>query len=295
MEHSGIPLRFGGRALEILLFLVERANEIVSKEELLERVWPNVAVEEGALRVHIATLRKVLRDGEGGARYVMTLSGRGYSFVAPVSYSEPSQPALPQRQTSEQPQGLPGRLRRMVGRGQAVHEISARLLDKRFVTVAGPGGIGKTTVAVSVGHQLVEEFAGAVCFVDLGTLSDPSLLPGAVASMMGLPVRSDDPTPGLTNYLRDRRVLLILDGCEHVIGPAAELAERIYSAAPLVHVLVTSRESLRVEGEHVYRLSPLNSPPEGVELSAENSRLPRRAVVRRACSGRGACFRADRP
>jgi len=157
----------------------------------------------------------------------------------------------------------------MVGRADAVYEISDLLMDKRFVTIAGTGGIGKTTVAVSVGHQLLEEFAGAVCFVDLGTLSDPLLVPGAVATMMGLPVRSDDATPGLINYLRDRRMLLILDSCEHVIGAAAALVESVYSAALRVHVLATSRESLRIEGEQVYRLSPLDSPPVGVELPAD--------------------------
>jgi len=269
LERSGVPLHLGGRALEILIVLVERANKVVSKEELLERVWPNVAVDEGSLRVQIAAIRKMLGEGEAGARYVTTLSGRGYCFVAPLSYAGPSQLAHPKHQIPEHPQGLPARLRRMVGRADAVYEISDLLMDKRFVTIAGTGGIGKTTVAVSVGHQLLEEFAGAVCFVDLGTLSDPLLVPGAVATMMGLPVRSDDATPGLINYLRDRRMLLILDSCEHVIGAAAALVESVYSAALRVHVLATSRESLRIEGEQVYRLSPLDSPPVGVELPAD--------------------------
>jgi predicted ATPase/DNA-binding winged helix-turn-helix (wHTH) protein len=271
LERSGVPLHLGARALEILIVLVERANKIVSKEELLERVWPDVVVDEGSVRVSIAALRKTLGEGEAGARYVMTLSGRGYCFVAPLSYSGPSRSTDPKHQTPEHPQGLPARLKRMVGRDETVHEISARLMDKRFVTIAGPGGIGKTTVAVSVGHQVLEEFAGAVCFIDLGTLSDPLLVPGAIASMMGLAVRSDDPMPSLINYLRDRRVLLILDSCEHVIETVAALAESAYSAAPGVHVLATSRESLRVEGEHVYRLPPLDSPPVGIELSAERT------------------------
>ena len=139
---------------------------------------------------------------------------------------------------------------------------------ERFITVAGPGGIGKTTVAVSVGHELLAEFAGAVHFLDLGPLNDPLLVPSSVASTLGLLVQSSDPTPGLIAFLRDKRMLLILDSCEHVIETAAALAERIFEDAPAVHILATSRESLRVEGEHVHRLLPLGSPPDDASLTA---------------------------
>jgi predicted ATPase len=155
-----------------------------------------------------------------------------------------------------------------VGREQIVCEISDQLKTERFVTIAGPGGIGKTTVAVSVGHALLTEFAGAVHFFDLGPLNDPLLVPSAVASTLGLLVQSADPLPGLIGFLRDKRMLLILDSCEHVIDTAAALAERIFEDAPRVHILATSRESLRVEGEHVHRLSPLGSPPDDAGLTA---------------------------
>jgi predicted ATPase len=157
----------------------------------------------------------------------------------------------------------------MVGRHDAVADISAQVLENRFVTIAGPGGLGKTTVAVSVAHRLLEEFGGAICFADLGTLNDPRLVPGAVASLLGLAVRSDDPTPSLINYMRDRRMLLILDSCEHVIETAAALAERVFAAAPHLHILATSRELLRVEGEHVHRLAPLNTPPADIDVSMQ--------------------------
>jgi predicted ATPase/DNA-binding winged helix-turn-helix (wHTH) protein len=268
LERAGTPLHLGARALDVLIILVESAGKVVSKGELLSRVWPDTAVDEGALRFQIVALRKALGDGEAGARYVTTLSGRGYCFVAPISHSGLSTPADTEDQAHEQPHRLPTRLARMVGRGDAVHDIASRLIAERFVTVAGPGGIGKTTVAVSVGYQLLDEFAGGIRFVDLGPINDPLLVSGAVTLTLGLPVRSSDPTGGLISFLRDRRMLLILDSCEHVIETAAALAERIFAAAPQVHVLATSRESLRVEGEHVYRLLPLGSPPDEVELSA---------------------------
>jgi predicted ATPase/DNA-binding winged helix-turn-helix (wHTH) protein len=272
IERAGTPLQLGGRALDILVALVEQAGKVVNKNDLMARVWPDVTVDEGSLRVHVAALRKALGDGEAGARYVKTLTGQGYCFVAPISRSSEPRPAGAERSAPSLPQNLahnlPSRLMRMVGRDQIVREISEQLKTERFVTIAGPGGIGKTTVAVSIGHELLSEFAGAVLFFDLGPLNDPVLVPGAVASTLGLLVQSRDPTPGLIAFLRDKRMLLILDSCEHVIETVAMLAERIFQDAPQVHILATSRESLRVEGEHVHRLPPLGSPPDDAGLTA---------------------------
>ncbi|WP_334396195.1 ATP-binding protein [Bradyrhizobium sp. AZCC 2289] len=113
------------------------------------------------------------------------------------------------------------------------------------------------------------DFDGAVCFFDLGPLNDPLFVPSAVASTLGLLIHSNDPTPDLITFLRDRRMLLILDSCEHVIGSAAALAERILGDAPNVHILTTTRESLRIEGEYVHQLSPLDNSPDDASLTAE--------------------------
>jgi predicted ATPase len=138
------------------------------------------------------------------------------------------------------------------------------------VTIAGPGGIGKTTVAVSVGHALAAEY-DTVCFVDFGPHSDPSLVPSLLATALGLVVQTDNLIPSLIGYLRNKRMLLILDGCEHVIETAAGLAEAIFAQAEDVHILATSREALRIEGEHVYRLAALDCPPMGDTLTAAES------------------------
>jgi predicted ATPase/DNA-binding winged helix-turn-helix (wHTH) protein len=268
IEREGVPLHLGGRALDILIVLVEQAGEVVSKNDLMARVWPGVTVDEGSLRVHVAALRKALGDGESGARYLTTLTGQGYCFVAPISRSSAPRPLETVASKSGQTHNLPTLPTRMVGRDLTVQEISEQLKTERFVTIVGPGGIGKTTVAVSVGYELLTEFAGAVQFLDLGPLNDPLLIPGTVASALGLPVQSADPTRGLIGFLRGKRMLLILDSCEHVIETAAALAERIFEEAPQVHILATSRESLRVEGEHVHRLSPLGSPPDDAGLTA---------------------------
>ena len=227
LTRGAAPVELGARALDILMALLSRPNEVVSKSDLLAQVWPDVTVEEGSLRFHIANLRKALGDGKDGARYITTLAGRGYCFVAPISRSsdrEPLERVAAAAAASFPHANLPGRLIGMVGRDDDVLKLSAQLNATRFVTIVGSGGVGKTTVAVAVGHHLIEAFAGAVLFVDLGMLSDPGLVATAVASMLGLSVQSDDATPSLIAYLRDKRILLILDTCEHLIEAVAALA-----------------------------------------------------------------------
>jgi predicted ATPase len=187
--------------------------------------------------------------------------------VAPISRSSDPGNVHSAAAASFPHANLPSRLIRMVGRSADVLMLATQLAAARFVTIVGAGGVGKTTVAVAVGHDLIEAFAGAVLFVDFGTLSDPDLTATAVASMLGLSVQSDDATHGLIAYLRDKRILLIFDTCEHLIETAAALASRIFISAPRVHILATSREALRVEGEHVHKLAPLACPPDDPGLT----------------------------
>jgi predicted ATPase/DNA-binding winged helix-turn-helix (wHTH) protein len=268
LTKNGIPIELGARALDILVALASRPNEAASKKDLLAQVWPDVTVEESSLRFHIASVRKALGDGQQGARYIATLPGRGYCFVAPISRSS-DEGSAPAALVDAFPHGnLPSPLARMVGRADDVLMLSAQLTAARFVTIVGAGGVGKTTVAVAVGHHLAEAFAGAVLFVDLGMLSDPTLVATAVASMLGLSIQSDDPTPSVVAYLRNKRILLILDTCEHLVEAVAALASGIFMGAPQVHILATSREALQVEGEHVYKLDPLACPPDDPGLTA---------------------------
>jgi predicted ATPase/DNA-binding winged helix-turn-helix (wHTH) protein len=268
LTKEGAPVELGSRALDMLIVLISTPNEVVNKKDLMSRVWPDVIVEEGSLRFHMASLRKALGDGKDGARYITTLPGRGYCFVAPVSRPSSPRDVAPVVAANFPHANLPSRLSRMVGRDDDVLKLSAQLNASRFVTIVGAGGVGKTTVAVAVGHHLIEAFAGAVLFVDLGMLGDPDLVTTAVASMLGLSVQSDDATPNLIAYLRNKRILLILDTCEHLVEAVATLAASIIEAAPQVHILATSREALRVESERIYRLDALACPPEDPGLTA---------------------------
>jgi predicted ATPase/DNA-binding winged helix-turn-helix (wHTH) protein len=291
LARAGAPLKLSDRALDILIVLAEYAGQVVSKKNLIARVWPDTTVDEGNLRFHIASLRKVLTDGKSGARYVTTIPGRGYCLVAPVFRSSALRLLTTKPLLAPRSNGLPARLTRMVGRDETVQNISAQLAAKRFVSIIGPGGIGKTTVAVAIGHELLAKYGEDVHFLDLGSITDPLLVPSAVASALGLLVQSNDPALGLIEFLQDKRVLVILDNCEHVIEIAAALAERIFQEAPQVYVLATSREALRVEGEYVHSLKPLDSPLDDTGLTAAQARtFPAVQLFLDRVAASGHCF-----
>ena len=259
-----IPL--GGRAYDILIALLENAGEVVGKAKLIARAWPDVTVEEGSLRVHLSALRKALRDGQFGDKFIANIQGHGYSFIAPVT-------RLPAGRdmgnASSGLSNLPPALGRMVGRDDIVLEIQGLLrTEQRLITILGAGGIGKTTVALSVGHGALADFSGSAFFVDLSTVSDKEHVIGAIASAVGLDSQLVDPKEALLNFLRSRRVLIILDSCEHLIEKTAEIADYIFQNTPDIYILATSREALHVPGERLLRLCPLDCPPEQPGLTA---------------------------
>src|SRR6266481_1153113 len=270
LEKGGVRVRLGSRALDILIALVERPADVVSKKELIASVWPDLVVDEGSLRFHVSALRKALGEGRSGGHYVTNVSGRGYCFVAPISRAAAA-PAPLRNSLAHSPVGLPPGPTGMVGRDETVRFISEELTARRFFTIVGPGEIGKTTLAIAVGHTMLAAFDGAFHYVDFGPLGSPSLVANRVASTVGLPVNFDDPLAALPAFLRDRRMLLVLDSCEHLIETIAPVAERIFREAPEVHILATSREPLQVEGEQVHRLDPLAFPPDDESLTATSA------------------------
>src|SRR5580658_1614556 len=262
------PVRLGSRAFDILAALVERAGEVVGIEELIARVWPATFVDEANLKIQVSALRRALGDGQGDNRYVATVVGRGYNFVAPLRKEEPPQTAPAPKFAPVAPHNLPFAATRMIGRDETAAALATQLARQRLVTVVGPGGIGKTTVALAVAERLIGGYEHGVWMVDLAPLRDPGLVPSAVATVLGVEVRTEDPLAALVAALRDRRVLLLLDTCGYVIDAAAGLAAAVLSGASGVDVLATSREPLGVQGEHVHRLRPLSSPEPSSGLTA---------------------------
>ena len=262
LEKDGAALRIGGRALDILIFLAERPGEVVDKRELMKRVWVDVNVDDGSLRFHITGLRKAL--GDAGAQYVKNVPGRGYCFATHATALETSGA----QGNASRSRRLPPRTSKLFGRTEAIEKISIDISQHRIITIVGPGGIGKTSVAIEVAHRDLSTFDEQVFFVDFGAVTDLKLVPGAIVSALGLTISSEDSIPSLLTFLRDRRTLLIFDCCEHVLDVLAPLVEQITSELPESHILATSREALRIESERIFRLLPLNCPPQSASFKA---------------------------
>jgi len=261
-----VPL--GARAMDLLIVLVEQANQVVGRRTLIERVWPKRGAEQVSLRVHISALRKALDQSDPGRRYIANVPGRGYSFTVPVtSLSSPTSADIKPSSGSR----LPARLMRMLGRKDALVAIQTKLAEQKFVTIVGPGGIGKTTLAVAVAHEMSATFKGQVHFVDLGALGGASLVAPAVATSLGVSVQTNNVVPALIDRLQERPTLIILDCCEHLVDGASAVAEELIRRVPTLHLLATSREAMRVEGEHVYELCALACPPDDRSLSAHDA------------------------
>lgn len=254
------PVALGSRALDILTILADRAGQRVSKKELFARVWPGTFATEGSLRVHVAGLRRALGDGQDGRRFIVTTPGQGYCFVAPIS--RPGGRAPNARHEAPEPasDNLPRLLAKMVGRDGAIESLLAELPHRRLISIVGPGGVGKTTLALAAAGALRPSFRDGVRFVDLAPVADPALVPSVLAGVLGLRVNSDDIIPNLLGVLRGKQMLLLLDNCERMVDAAAILADKVSKSAPSVHILATTREALRVDGEYVRRLPPLDAP-----------------------------------
>ncbi|WP_267212136.1 ATP-binding protein [Chelatococcus asaccharovorans] len=274
--RDGEPVRVGSRALDLLIALVDRAGDVVGKHELLDVVWKGVVVDEAAVRVHLASLRRALGDGRDGARYIVNIPGRGYSFVAPIARDEPkAHPPQAEPPVARSIGPVPAPSRAPIGRDHVIGSLSELLLTRRFVSVVGAGGIGKTTVAAAIAQRLRSEFGDDnVVFVDFGAVSEPELVLGAITSAVGCAVGGADPFAELLTFLAEKRMLIVFDSCEHLVDQTSQLAGKLYQRAPSVHMLITSRESLRVEGETVHLLSPLAYPADEKPTAAEALAMP---------------------
>ena len=267
--QGGQPRALGARAFDLLLVLLEHPERVVSKDELLSRAWPGLVVEENNLTVQISALRKVL-----GASAISTVPGRGYQFSAPVQAG-----ALPPRDAGPvvRPAAgsrLPAERSSFIGREDESEALAGLLRAHRLVTLTGPGGVGKTRLALHAGRRCDDVAPDGACFADLSALRDADDLPRAVADAFGVdlgdaPVAGTAGTPEdrLTDALAARRAVLVLDNCEHLLDAAARLADRVLARCAGIVVLATSREALGLDGEQVVPVPPLPLP--GGEDDAE--------------------------
>ena len=268
----GRPVHLGPRAVAVLTTLVARAGSYVPKRQILEFAWPEVVVEEGNLAVQIAAIRRVLAE-EGGERWIETLPRRGYRFVGPVTEAQQDG-----KTSSRDPHtNLAESSSSFIGRERELAELKRVLPHERLVTIVGVGGIGKTRLALQLAAEVVGAYPDCACFAELGPILDPALVPATVAHALGIQQRAGRPAiDSLCAGLQRRKLLLLLDNCEHLLDASAKLAGAVLAAAPGVTVMATSREPLGVAGEQTYRLNSLSLPDGG---SASSGALRRSEAV----------------
>jgi predicted ATPase/DNA-binding winged helix-turn-helix (wHTH) protein len=266
---DGLPIELGSRAFDILMVLIEGRGALVTKDEILRRVWPGTIVEENNLQVQISALRKVLGEDRN---LIRTISGRGYRFTGAIRFiaeeQSPPEPDIGASAGGTRPAvrtNLPEHVSELIGRDAELDEVYDLVAQHRLVTVTGAGGIGKTRLGFQLAWRLLPKFPDGVWLAELASLSDARLVPFTVASALGIEIVETQPLRDrLAVALGAKRLLLVLDNCEHVIDQAARVGEELLHGAPGVRVLATSREPLGADGECIYQLAPLEVPPEEV-------------------------------
>jgi len=260
------PVELGGRGFDLLMALIETRGEVVSKQTLMERVWPGRIVDENNLLIQMSVLRRALA---ADSHLIRTIARQGYQFTGEIRtiLDEPDVRAvaeLPEQvpPLSRPSTNLPESVSELIGRGAELEKILDLSASRRLVTLTGAGGIGKTRLGFEVARELLPKFADGVWVAELAPLSDPDLVPVTVASVLRVKLTSRMASPeSIAAALGSKQILLVLDNCEHVLDAAAQMAEALLRANPAARVIATSREPLRAEGEWVYRVPPLAVPP----------------------------------
>ncbi len=249
LSHDGRSVPIGNRAITILSALAQKRGVPLDKRELMQVGWPGLFVDEGNLRVQVATIRRALGATAPGAEdLIKNIPGRGYVFIGGA---EPAGHKLAPKAAVS---ALPPMPQRLYGRDDLIDILATKVMERSLVTLVGAGGIGKTTMAIAVGHAATRLFAGGATFVDLASITDANVVVDKVRAAAG-----SDPGSQFDGD-SDAIALVVLDNCEHLIGAAAAAADELTKSGWPVRILATSREPLRLEGEWVHRLAPLETP-----------------------------------
>jgi predicted ATPase/DNA-binding winged helix-turn-helix (wHTH) protein len=260
---DGTPVELGSRAFDLLMVLLEARGALVTKDQLLNRVWPGTVVEENNIQVQISALRRVFGEDRN---LILTVPLRGYRFTGDIQVVTAADGVTePASGTASPPArivtNLPSAVSDFIGRREELQELTDLINRHRLVTIVGSGGIGKTRLALELGLSLLPQFENGVWRAQLAPLNDPELVANATTTALGLQGGAGQwPPERRAAALQGKRILLVLDNCEHVAAAAASEAELLLHAVPTLKLLATSQEPLGVEGECVYRLQPFAVP-----------------------------------
>ncbi|MFM0172055.1 winged helix-turn-helix domain-containing protein [Paraburkholderia sediminicola] len=257
---SSKPFNLGSRAYDLLEMLADARGELVSKTEMMKHVWPNTVVVENNLHVHIAAIRKMLGSR---AELLVAVPGRGYRLAMEFPRRRPLEATPSRSPGSGSLSNLPSTGSSLFGRESAISDGVRICTQTRVVSMVGPGGIGKTRLAIEVARQLLPAYNDGVWMVELSKIGKPEFLAAEIAALFDPAAPMErEPMETIANALDGKRMLILLDNCEHLIEAAADVAQAIATHAASCTVLATSREPLRVPGEAVYRVPALDFPRE---------------------------------
>lgn len=252
---DGALIELGARAFDLLMALIDGRGHTLGKDELMTRAWPGRIVDENSLQVQISALRKAFAADRD---LIRTIAGRGYLFAGEIRPSAVG-PAALHSETN-----LPEPVSELICRETSIDEVTGLVASHRLVTLIGTGGIGKTRLAIEVARQMVSRFPDGVWIAELGHLSSPNLVAATVAMALRMPlIGGDASSERIAKALGHKKLMLVLDNCEHLVDASTRLVEALLRLCPSVNLLVTSREPLRAEGECTYQVPPLGVPSEG--------------------------------
>ena len=268
LRRDGEQVKLEPRAFDVLAYLIQHRGEVVRKEDLLDEIWGGRFVSESALTTRIKSIRHAVDDDGNRQAIIRTVHGKGYEFVAAV---ETVPGAAPSATTAVLPiPGLGTAVQPLIGRGSLMPLLVDALATHRLVTLVGPGGVGKTSVGLELARATADNYVDGVHVIELVSVVDDEATSAAVATAIDVNLRRSNSSidDAITEMLRPRNCLLLLDNCEHLVESVAALVNRILSEAPQVSIVATSREPLAVAGEHVWSVEPLSTVA-GRELSVE--------------------------
>ena len=264
LRYRGEPRHLEPQVFDVLRYLVEHRDRVVSKEELLDNVWGDRFVSESALTSRVKAARQAVGDTGRSQRVISTAHGRGYRFVAPVASRR-------RRSTN-----IPRVADPFLGRVDDLLRVAAAVAGSRFVTLAGPGGVGKTRLAI----EFARDYDHETWFVDLSRVTDSRVVARAFLDTLGASPRSDvADCDRIVETLEPRSALLVVDNCEQVVDAVAEVVGRIERETNDIRILATSRQALNVTGEQVLVVAPLGLP----EASASEREQRDSDAVRMFC------------
>lgn len=268
LTRDGVAIELPPRSFDLLRHLAERAGRLVTKDELLDQVWGRKFITEAVIKTTVSELRAALDDDAREPRYIETVPRRGYRFVAsvvaPAPAASPVPPAPAAAPASAPPRDpLPAQTTPLVGREEEQPALADLVCTQRLVCAAGPGGVGKTRLALTVAHALQRDFDDGVHWVELSPLAadaDAAAVRGAVAQALGLGPAAASSDAALVRAAAGMRALLVLDNAEHLLAVMAPVLAALHAGVPRLHLLATSQEPLGLAGEQVFRVTPLALP-----------------------------------